>query len=87
MGNFSKSILAASILLTGCTTTKYVPVVQCQENVYYSPENQQKALAELDTLPADGELVHYMMDYSKIRDANRACEERQKNEKISFGNE
>lgn len=45
----------------------------CLPLVTYSPA-QQKALAEqLKTIPADSPLAQAVIDYGKMRDADRAC--------------
>lgn len=67
------SCICIGLALMGCTTTQYVPKIQCEQNIQYSLESQKKASEEISALPQESEVLRYMMDYSKIRDANKAC--------------
>lgn len=67
-------ILALTFIpLSACTNTKYVPIILCEENIKYTQEQQTQVAETLITLPSDNATITFIMDYSKIRDANNAC--------------
>lgn len=75
----SLSVLALnSVIISACATQpkpQPVPVVtvQCLPLASYSPEEQRKAAAELAALPQGSSLAKLVIDYGKLRAADRAC--------------
>lgn len=62
----------AAAALAGCQTTTAVKV-QCLPMAAYTPAQQTQASAELGMLQGGSELAQMIVDYGKLRAANRAC--------------
>lgn len=68
-----KLLLLGLVFLASCTTTRTVYVTKCEENKPYTQQQQQQAYNELLSMPSESAVVTMLMDYSRIRDANTAC--------------
>ena len=78
--------LLAALMLAGCASAAAPPPVapppapavvirlQCLPLANYTPEQQKKAAAELQSLPQGSELGAMMVDYGALRSADRACQ-------------
>lgn len=64
--------LAAALALSACQTTTAV-VTACPPLRTYSATEQAALAVEVAGLPAGSALLGMVMDYGRMRDADRAC--------------
>ena len=69
------TILATTMLLAGCVTTRSSSVVKisCPTIKSYDKATLDKALSEYRKLPAGSEIKRMIGDYQVLRDRVRAC--------------
>lgn len=63
-----------ALLLTGCVTRHSVHVPVCPAIIPYSAQSQSKLADELENLPANSEIMRYILDYKRERDMLAACQ-------------
>ena len=68
------ALLAVPLLLSGCASTFTKNGSICPPLVPYSPEFQDKAAAELASLPPAPHIDTLLQDYAMTRDQLRACQ-------------
>ena len=70
------SILGSALLLVSCASSSPPPTIMktlCLPMKSYSPQEQQEAAEAMMHLSASAAILQQMMvDYGKLRDANRA---------------
>lgn len=73
---FPLHVLATCSLLAACVTTPPQTIldVQCLPMASYTRAEQERAAAELESLPPGSMLARFVVDYGALRAANRACE-------------
>jgi uncharacterized lipoprotein YajG len=67
------AVLAATLILAGCSTNTQSTACQCPKPVSYDDATIKKITAALRALPADSVLHRAMDDYEDERDDLRAC--------------
>lgn len=65
--------LIGALWLSGCVTADSEGQAPCPPVVEYSPAEQARAAAEIETCPEGTVLVRMLNDYAVLRDQARAC--------------
>lgn len=60
------------LLLAGCNTT---PILLCQSVKPWSDQEQKKMADDVNFLPPDSPLIGAMLDYARMRNEARECQE------------
>lgn len=61
------------LILTACVSPQTAIKAQCLPLVAYTPAEDTAAAAAIHALSGDNPLIEYMLDYGRMRDADRAC--------------
>ncbi len=71
-------LVIATLSLTACATAPFRPSIVCPPVAAYDRAFQARLAEEIQRLPPGAALERAMLDYARLRDQARACENRGK---------